>query len=218
MAASRHRPGSAAIPTGPASRARAARRSRRARCVFPPGCSGASRKAHPCRARRAASSGTCWFGRFTSSPALPRTRRRISWPRRSFRRSTPRSIRACTSSIVSLPESFKGRTQSAHRFGRGAIPGADPRDFQRNHRHVRKALEGASAARRRPVRQVSEQGLRARPPDARGKPDRERHHAGGSRARRCTAPSAHALARRIGRRSAGAGVQRTGGVRRAVRK
>ena len=61
----------------------------------------------------------------------------------------------CVPARSSSARVAQGNDAVRHRFGRSAIPGADPRDLQRNHRHVRKALEGAPAARRRPVRQVS---------------------------------------------------------------
>ena len=108
--------GSCCNPSTTTRSSRAARRrSRRARCAFRPGCSGASRKAQPYRARRAASSGTCWFGRFTSSPASPRTRRQILRPRRSSRPSTPGSMPACTGSsrqACSVKDATKSRIAS----------------------------------------------------------------------------------------------------------
>ncbi len=117
-----------------------------------------------------------------------------------------------------LPESFKGRTKSAIASGEAPSLVLIHGTFSETTGTFGKLWKEHSAARRRPVRQISEPDLRTRPSDARGKPDRERHYAGGSGARGCTAPSAHALAWRIGCRSAGPGVQRSGGVHRPVRQ
>ena len=114
------------------------------------------------------------------SPALPRTRRRISWPRRSFRRSTSRSIPACTGSIAVCPSRSK-EAAVRHRCGRSAIPGADPRHLQRNHRHVRQALEGASAARRRLFDRFRNRVYALDHPTLGASPIANAHHAGAKR-------------------------------------
>ncbi len=218
MVASRHRAGAAAIPTGrPASLARRDD-ARAGRGTYSRPLAVASRRRrsrawrHARLPQRRAGSGDSGPHRFCRGQGG------------GFRGLEGRSgvrlqgqgghvpARSSAARIAQGPDAVHDR------IWRDTIAGADSRDLQRNLRHVRKAVERAPGARRSALQEVSGQGLCARPPDAWRKPDRQRHHAGRSRARRRAASSAHAFARRIGRRSAGAGVQRTGGVRRAVRK
>ncbi len=86
---------------------------------------------------------------------------------------------------------------------RRAAAGAGARHLRRHREHLRQAVGAAPAERAAAVPLLRRPRLRARPPDDRPEPVRQRAHARAGAARRRAAAPGDAFARRPGRRSAG---------------